>query len=107
MAKGKVESDVLKDCLGYLNLCGIYCWRNNTGAVRVGKRFVRFGKKGSSDILGIMPDGKFLAVECKRENGGILSDDQKEFLQSITDNGGIAIVVNSVESLKIKLELLE
>ena len=60
------ESDVLRGCLDYLKMKNIFCYRNNSGATKVGSRFIRFGYKGSSDIIGILPDGRFLAVECKR-----------------------------------------
>lgn len=100
MNKGQSESVVLKQCLEYLQLRGIFCWRNNSGAVKMGKSFVRFGMPGSSDILGILPNGQFLAVECKREKGGILSDKQVEFLNRIKENGGVAVVVHSVNDLE-------
>lgn len=104
MNKGKDEATVLQECLSYLKAMNIYAWRQNTGCAKVGKRFIRFSQKGVSDILGITKDGRFLAVECKREKGGILSDDQKTFLFNITKNGGVAIVVNSLESLIEKLK---
>ena len=96
---GLKENAVLSQCLSYLQIRGIFAWRNNTGALKIGKRFIRFGKPGSSDILGILPNGQFLAVECKREKGGILSDIQVEFLNRIKANGGIAVVVHSVDEL--------
>lgn len=99
----KDESVVLRECMELLRIHNIYSWRNNTGAVKIGSRFVRFGYKGSSDILGITKDGRFLAVECKRENGGVLSQDQKNFLFNITKNGGVAICVHSVEELNSEL----
>ena len=98
--KGLPESEVLKECLEYLRMRGIFAFRNNSGAVKMGKSFVRFGMPGSSDILGILPNGQFLAVECKKENGGILSDKQVEFLNRIKENGGVAVVVHSVSELE-------
>lgn len=65
----------------------------------MGSHFVRFGYKGSADILGICPDGRFLAVECKKHKGGILSDEQKIFLSRIQENNGVAILANSLESM--------
>mgnify|MGYP002860351187 CR=1 FL=1 len=103
MTKGMKESAVLDQCLVYLKAKGLYVWRNNTGAVRVGRRFIRFGYVGSSDILGITKDGRFLAVECKREKGGVLSDAQKEFIAEINRNGGVAVCVHSVMELVQKL----
>ena len=99
-AKGQKENVVLSQCLDYLQIRGIMAWRNNTGALKVGRRFVRFGFPGSSDILGILPNGQFLAVECKREKGGKLSDKQVEFLSRIKENGGVAVCVNSVNELE-------
>jgi hypothetical protein len=60
MSKGTTpEGAVLAGCLRYLEIRGIYHWRNSTGAVRIGPgRFMRFGKVGSSDILGVLPGGK-------------------------------------------------
>lgn len=101
--KGVPENVVLRDCLAYLQLNGIYCWRNNTGATKTAHGFVRYGKVGSSDILGILPDGRFLAVECKREKGGVVSEKQKEFLSMIEVNHGVALVVNSIEDLQEKI----
>lgn len=101
--KGVPENVVLRDCLAYLQLNGIYCWRNNTGATKTKTGFVRFGKVGSSDILGVLPDGRFLAVECKREKGGVVSEKQKEFLSMIEVNHGVALVVNSIEDLQEKI----
>jgi len=51
------EAQVQKAVLEYLWIRGIFCWRNNTGATRVGnsRRFVHFGFPGSSDILGELP----------------------------------------------------
>lgn len=98
-----LESDIQKQCLELLKLYNIYCWRQNTGAFKKGKSYIKFAFKGCSDILGICPDGRFLAVECKRTSGGILSDEQKEFLVNIKKNGGVAIIANSVERLKEEL----
>ena len=97
---GVKENVVLQDCLNYLEFCGIFAFRNNTGAVKIGKRFIRVGFAGSSDILGILPDGRFLAVECKREKGGVISDLQKQFLKQIQDNHGVACVVHSAKELQ-------
>lgn len=98
------ENKVLSDCMELLSALGIYHWRNNTGAYKKDGYYIRYGKVGSSDILGICPDGRFLAVECKRTQGGILSDEQKNFLVSIVKNNGVAIIANSAESLMEELK---
>jgi hypothetical protein len=84
MSKGTTpESVVLSGCLRFLEKAWIYHWRNSTGAVRIGPgRFIRFGKVGSLDIEGILPGGRFLAVEVKAPDGR-LSPEQKRFLAEV------------------------
>lgn len=93
------ESEVLQQCMDFLQLNNIFCWRNNTGALKVNGRYVRFGYAGSPDIIGITKDGKFLGVECKREKGGVLSEAQKHFRIECKIRGGVYIVANSLETL--------
>ena len=93
------ESAVLSGCLRYLKAMGIYHWRNNVGAVRLGPgRFTHFGKKGSSDILGVLPGGRFLAVECKAP-GGRLSPEQKQFIAGVRELGALALTVRGWREL--------
>jgi hypothetical protein len=99
------EGAVVKACLEFLELRGIYAYRQNTGAAeyqdKAGKkRFVRYGKKGVSDIIGVLPPGgRFIAVECKAPNGR-LSEHQIEFLNDIERMGGLAVVARSVEDIE-------
>lgn len=105
--KGKAESEVLKECLEVLQAHNIYCWRQNTGAFKTQNGgFFRSSMAGVSDILGILPDGRFLAVECKREKGGVLSEKQKEFLKSVSENKGLAIVCNDAKKLEEMIEYI-
>ncbi len=101
------EGLVVNACLDYLAARRIYAWRNNTGAVSIPSahgrdRFIRYGKPGSSDILGIMPDGRFLAVECKTKTGR-LTDLQQGFLAEVEARGGVAIVARRVEDVEAGL----
>lgn len=63
------ETELVKACLEFLRLRGVMAWRNNTGAFVVrngkGRRFMRCGTPGSPDIIGILPGGRFLGIECK------------------------------------------
>src|SRR4051812_31915703 len=65
----KAANDLVSACLHLLALQGVRAWRNNTTGVYdpQRKRFRTFtGRKGISDILGIIPPtGRLLAVECK------------------------------------------
>lgn len=65
--------------------------RMNSGAIRVGDRFVRFGWRGCSDILGQLRDGRLLACEVKAP-GGRLRPEQAQFLSLVRRHGGTAIV---------------
>ena len=84
-----------------LNYPKHYFWRNNSGALRNKyDRLVRFGKVGSSDILGVSPDGRFIALEIKRPDGSYKpTPAQLEFLQAVASRGGIAGIVTSTEEV--------
>jgi hypothetical protein len=86
----------------------IRLWRNNTGAYKIGSRFVRFGLcKGSSDLIGytevkITPGmvGKtvavFMAVEVKKP-GGVSTDLQDDFVDTVASSGGVGMIADSVD----------
>ena len=93
----KPETKLVAACLRLLQLRGIYAWRNNTGVARPQRKdgsrgFVRFGKKGSADILGVLPGGRFIAVECKVGRNST-TPDQDDFLGRVRAAGGLAVVV--------------
>lgn len=58
--------------------------------------------KGISDILGIMPNGKLLAIEVKTK-AGKLSVEQKIFLDEINKRGGLAFMARSIEDVTSNL----
>ncbi len=99
------ESDILRDCLTWLKLHGVFCWRQNQGAItgqHNGKRrFLRFtSMTGVSDILGILPpSGRLLALECKRP-GRKPTPEQEMFLDVVRQNGGVAFCVRSLADLE-------
>jgi hypothetical protein len=99
------EIDIIRVCLRWLHLQGVYCWRQNQGAIaavsRGKRRFFRFaGAAGVSDILGLLrPSGRFLAVEVKRP-GGRPTPEQQVFLETVQANGGLALCVHSLDELQ-------
>jgi hypothetical protein len=98
------ENRVKAEVLDYLSARRIFAWSNPTGTARVRENaYISFGKKGSSDIIGILPDGRFLAVECKAENGK-LSLYQKEFLAAVAEKGGLAVVAYSFADVESVLK---
>ena len=93
------ETDLVRACLQLLAVRGIVAWRNNSGVIRRGTHVYWAGLKGSSDLIGLLRDGRFLAVECKRP-GNRLTPEQRVFQRSITESGGVAWTVYSAEQLE-------
>jgi len=99
------ESDVVIAISQWLTARGIPHWRINCGALPTQQgQLVRFGAKGMSDFYAIASGGKSIWIECKRPEGGTVSEHQKRFLDCINQNGGIGIVVTSIESLEAQLK---
>lgn len=128
------EGEIQAAILAYLRTVpGVVAWRQNSGAVKDGARFVRFGFKGLSDIAGWRagcvtmhadtnrtggPQCPFnnpqrgyhawratpLYVECKAP-GKQPTREQAAFLQAVTDAGGLAIVAHSVDDVVSALGL--
>lgn len=99
------ESAVLSSILQALNFYPkvAFAHRINSGAYTVGegagRRFIRFGFPGCSDILGMMTDGRLLAIEVKRPSGKA-TEAQAAFLQQVSSHGGVAFVAHGVSELK-------
>jgi len=76
-------------------------WKNDVGVGRSlnGERVLRWGLKGSADIIGIGFGGKFVAIEVKTGKGK-QSEYQKNFQNMIATQGGIYIVARSVQDVR-------
>ena len=68
-----------------------WCERMNSGAAKVGNRFIRFGWAGCPDVLGQLRDGRLLGVEVKSRSGRP-SPEQTIFLERVRAAGGVAFV---------------
>lgn len=79
-----------------------WCERMNSGAVRMGSRFVRFGFRGCPDVLGQMEDGRMLAVEVKAAKGK-LSPEQAAVLERVRTAGGVAFVARDLRDVRREL----
>lgn len=104
MAKRKSPEKAIENAiLSFLWAEKIYCWKNETQGTfdPIRKTFRKHPnkKKGVSDILGILPDGRFLAIEVKSKVGR-LSPDQKAFIEDIVARDGIAFVARSIEDVQ-------
>ena len=92
----------------WLRSKGIFCWKNVTGGYydskikRFRKQSSPYAINGTSDILAILKDGRFLAIECKSKYGKA-TPDQLMFIERINFNGGLAFVAKSLEEVQEKL----
>ena len=75
-----------------------WCERMNSGAVRMGARFVRFGWPGCPDVLGQLKDGRLLGVEVKGPTGK-LRPAQTVFLERIRSAGGVAFMARDCRDM--------
>jgi hypothetical protein len=94
------EAPVLRSCLEYLRLRGVFCWRQNSGAlVTPGGGFMRAADiNGVADIIGLLPSGRFLAVECKSSRGR-QSEAQRDFQAMVEGSGGLYIIARDIQDL--------
>jgi hypothetical protein len=83
-----------------------WCERMNSGAARMGARFVRFGFKGCPDVLGQLRDGRLLGVEVKSLTGR-LRPEQTIFLDRIRGAGGVAFVACDLRDVRRELNRLD
>ena len=99
------EAAALFEVLKAVRAHPLVAWANraNSGAVTVGKRFIRFGWPGCPDVLGQLKDGRFLGVEVKAAKGR-LRPEQAEFLDLIASAGGVAFVARNCRDVHQQLE---
>lgn len=112
------EAIIQKHILLALTDAGCTVWRNETAGAWTGKasrcrdgmvtiedaRFIHAGLcTGSADIIGISPDGRFLAVEVKSK-GNRTSEAQRDFLKAVNERGGIGFVARSSDEAVQKLK---
>lgn len=109
------ENQLVKDALDFLTRNGIMAWRNNNiGGFKTKFGFIRgpwtyceeTGNvllKGISDILGVLPDGRFLAAEAK-VNKRKPAPEQEVFIKSVLRLGGIAFTFWSIEDMMKELK---
>ena len=111
------ETVIQREIMIALSKEGCKVFRNETGGFWTGKVIHKDGRTvtlanaqmmqcglcvGSSDIIGITPNGKFIAIEVKTETGRVTKE-QITFINNILSSGGIAGIARSVADA---LELL-
>lgn len=109
-----LESSVEQQILMYLKAKRVFVWKNKTTGTFNNKagKYIKspYQLNGVSDILGILPDGRFLAIEVKRpyvrgvQSAGKPTREQLRFINNINNFGGVAFVCDSIESLRENLK---
>ena len=114
----KPEAQVQSAILEYLAVRKIWGRRMNTGAIKVDKRFIRFGSVGMADILAILPstyvsqraDGRYTTrlhrvcwIECKAPKGK-QSKAQAMFQQEVQAEGHMYCLCRSIEDVAAILD---
>ena len=97
------ETKLQKEILDYLHFRNIFAWRNNSGALKIGKRIINLSPAGSPDIIGIMSDGKFLGIEVKMPYA-TLTDQQRKFMKRLNDNHAFVFTVHSIHDVERNLK---
>ena len=94
------EGDLVKDCIRWLKGQWCFVWKQNQGGMKTDTHFIRFAHvDGVSDIIGMTPFGRFIAVECKQPKKKPTAK-QQAFLDEVKSQGGIAIVAHDLTELE-------
>lgn len=79
-------------------------WRQNTGAAKMGTRFVRFGVPGLSDFTGWLYNrAQGLQIEVKGPNTPLTIDQASRHLLA-TSTGILSVVVRSFDDMALACE---
>lgn len=94
------EKATQRAILDYLELSGIFHWRNNTGGFKdTSGHFYRFGAVGSPDIFAVLaPTGRIVGIEVK-DGKGRVTDSQLAFGRKLQSLGGLYIVARSLDDV--------
>ena len=98
------ESDLTQPCLAALRALGCEVWRCQSGVVKVRGAWMHLAPKGTADMIGYMPGGRFLAAETKASHKDACACDsceaQRVWGARLTAAGGLYVPrVRSVEQL--------
>lgn len=98
--RNRPEAAALNEVLRVLRSHPNVAWvhRMNSGAAKIGNRFVRFGFPGCPDVLGMLRNGRALAVEVKSRSGR-LCDEQAVFLELVNAYNGVAFVARNANDV--------
>ncbi len=91
------EAGVQRAILDLLAAERILAFRLNVGAMRLGRRLVRFGVQGMADVISF-PAGRVLWIEAKAPDGR-LTPEQQSFQRQVESTGHSYIVARSSDDV--------
>ena len=93
------EAQIQRQILDWLAAEGIFSIRFNTGAVKMGQRFVRFGTAGCADILACPQGRPPVWIEVKSATGRQRLE-QRSFQNAVELAGHTYTIVRSLEDVQ-------
>jgi len=99
------ERDVIKDCMLWLARHCIFRDRHDCGTGNIsGAGTATYGIKYAGDIIGILPSGIHLEIECKRGKGGRQSAGQQKRMADVRATNGVYLVVHGSAELEFLMK---
>ena len=114
-----LEKQLQNLVLDWLAQVGVMAWPNAAVSVfdpkrgRFRKSNNKHHRNGIPDILGVMSDGRLLAIELKRPPEGkraektlwnMCSPDQRAFIEEASHRGALCFVADSLETVQQKIQ---
>lgn len=101
----ELERDLVRAVIEYIQLRGGLALRINSGLIVIGdgQRVMRGAPAGTADVIACLPGGRFAAIECKVGKNRPTAL-QEDFLETVKQAGGLAIVAWSIEDLAVLFE---
>ena len=98
--KPPLEKEIQKQIIDYLRIKRwVVIKFNNVGIFKQEtKKYIPPSQKGIADLSVCSPQGRFIAIEVKREKG-IVTEDQKAFGEEIEARHGIYLVARSIDDI--------
>lgn len=104
-SRGHTEAEIQHLIIAWLRTNNIFIRRiNTTGVFDSSRGYYRAltgiaNARGMPDLIGILPEGRFLAIEVKTPRGKV-SNEQCQVIDEINDAGGMAFVARSLDDVK-------
>jgi hypothetical protein len=90
------ENKLTRQILEHFELRGHWAMKTNAGYIR---KNVKLAPKGTPDIIGYMPDGKFIGIEVK-DLDGVVRESQEEWIRKAQENNVRTWIIRSWEQFE-------